>query len=334
MLELRKEGLFCKIGNFYIDPWRPVDYALITHAHSDHAYPGHRNYLCHPVTRALLQVRLGQYNYQTLNWGETIVKNGVRISFHPAGHVAGSSQIRLEYKGEIWVVSGDYKLEHDSISGNFEPVACHTFISESTFGLPVYSWEAPDIIYKSMQDWVVQNRSMGITSVFFAYSLGKAQRVTHAIAPVTDKIYLHPTVTKLHETLLRNGIPLPDVLKEFSDTTKPDVVIAPLSVMESSWLKKCTPYRTAVCSGWMQIRGQARRYTTDYGFTLSDHADWKGLLTAIKETGASRIYLTHGFQSVMSRYLTEQGLDAQELKTPYGSEETEENSSTPTTTLK
>jgi len=189
VLELRKEGLFCPVGNFYIDPWRPVDYALITHAHSDHAYPGHRNYLCHPITAALLQVRLGKYHYETINWNESIIRNGIRISFHPAGHVAGSSQIRLEYKGEIWVVSGDYKLQNDAISGRFEPVQCHSFISESTFGLPVYSWEETDVVYKQMQEWVLQNKAQGITSVFFAYSLGKAQRVTQALAPLPIKYF-------------------------------------------------------------------------------------------------------------------------------------------------
>jgi putative mRNA 3-end processing factor len=319
MLELRKEGLFCIPGHFYIDPWYPVSHAVITHAHSDHAKAGHQQYLCHPLTKTILEKRIGNYFYQGVNWNQPIAHNGVRISLHPAGHIAGSSQIRIEYKGEVWVVSGDYKTEDDGISGVFEPIKCHNFITESTFALPVYNWEPQQVIYDKMRKWVCRNNEQGFNSVFFAYSLGKAQRVTDAIANVTEKIILHSSVFEMHTLLQEKGILLPDVLHHTAyskeDSKSPAVVIAPMSVINSPWLKKFHPYRTAICSGWMQIRGHARRQETDAGFILSDHADWEGLTNSIRETGAERVLVTHGFESVLSRFLQEQGIDAAELNT-------------------
>ena len=325
LLRFTDIGLYCAAGDFYIDPWRPVEKAVITHAHSDHARAGHGAYLCHHATLPLLQLRLGNHPYQSVDWNETIYINGVKISLHPAGHIIGSAQVRLEYQGEVWVVSGDYKTENDGISGSFEPVACHTFITESTFGLPIYQWKPQSAIFSEIQTWIEKNRSEGYASVLFAYSLGKAQRILQAIAPITDEIYVHGAVWNTHETIVRNGISLPKVNRVTTDTPKAalkgSVVIAPSSAQDSPWLKRFHPYKTGVCSGWMQVRGNARRQNTDAGFALSDHADWQGLLSTVKATGASRVYVTHGFQSVFSRHLNETGIESYEVRTEYGGED-------------
>ncbi|WP_407521981.1 ligase-associated DNA damage response exonuclease [Lacibacter sp. MH-610] len=325
LLEFSDRGLYCAAGDFYIDPWRPVAHAVITHAHSDHARSGHQHYLCHHLTKPLLQLRLGNHSYESIEWSEPVYRNGVKISLHPAGHIIGSSQIRLEYKGEVWVVSGDYKTENDGLSGAFEPVNCHTFITESTFGLPVYKWQPQQFLFQQMQQWVEANSNQGICSVIFAYSLGKAQRVLQAVAPVTNNIFVHGAVWNTQQALQKSGIVLPTV-QRVSDAVNKEafkgaVVIAPSSAQDSPWLKRFQPYKIAVCSGWMQVRGNARRQNVDAGFALSDHADWNGLLAAVKATGAEKVFVTHGFQSVFSRYLNENGIAAAEVKTEYGGEE-------------
>jgi putative mRNA 3-end processing factor len=334
LIEFTNKGLCCPQGGFYIDPWKPVDKALITHAHSDHARPGSTSYLCHNYTKPLLQLRLGsEGNYQTIDWGEQINMNGVKVSFHPAGHVIGSSQIRLEYNGEVWVASGDYKVIDDGISGAFEPVKCDTFITESTFGLPIYKWRSQQQIFQDIQAWIRSNQADGKTSVMIAYSLGKAQRVLQAIAEVTDKIYVHGAIYNVHQTLIDAGWPLPPVKRVTPETTKEElkgsVVIAPPSADGTSWMKKFTPYSVGVCSGWMQVRGNARRRNVDAGFVMSDHADWPGLLEAIKATEAQKVFVTHGFQATFSRYLNEIGIEAAEVKTEYGVEEEEEEGVSP-----
>lgn len=328
LISFTDKGLFCSQGNFYIDPWKPVEKAVITHGHSDHAYAGHKYYLCHHYTKPILQLRLGNNNYQSVEWGETIVMSGVKISFHPAGHIIGSSQICVEYNGEVWVVSGDYKTEDDGLSGAFEPVKCNTFITESTFGLPIYKWKPQQEIYNSILNWIGKNKEQGKTSVLLAYSLGKAQRVLHHIQEITQTIFAHGAIYNTQQALIDAGWKLPEVTRVTPDIAKEffkeSVVIAPPSADGSSWMKKFTPYSVGVCSGWMQVRGNARRRNVDAGFALSDHADWKGLLDSIKATGAEKVFVTHGFQSALSRYLNEEGLAiAAEVKTQYGSEDEE-----------
>ncbi|WP_207493368.1 ligase-associated DNA damage response exonuclease [Aridibaculum aurantiacum] len=327
LIEFTNKGLCCPQGGFYIDPWKPVDKALITHAHSDHARFGSNAYLCHTDSKAILELRLGPGTYQTIGWGETINMNGVKVSFHPAGHVIGSSQIRLEYNGEVWVASGDYKLENDGISGQFEPVKCHTFITESTFGLPIYKWRSNQQLAHDIQHWIQQNISDNKTSVIIAYSLGKAQRVLKAVEQVTNKIYVHGAVYNVHQALVNAGHSLPPVKRVTNETTKEElkasVVIAPPSADGSSWMKRFTPYNLGICSGWMQVRGNARRRNVDAGFVVSDHADWDGLLQAVKATGAEKVFVTHGFTAAFSRYLNEIGIDAAEVKTEYGNDEEE-----------
>ncbi|MCU0386219.1 MAG: ligase-associated DNA damage response exonuclease [Flavihumibacter sp.] len=327
MLSFTPSGIYCSPGGFYIDPWKPVEKAVITHAHSDHARWGSKHYLCHPDTAPLLQLRLGPVDVQSLSWGEQLDINGVRISLHPAGHIIGSSQVRVEYKGEVWVVSGDYKVVPDGISGPFEPVPCHHFVTESTFGLPIYQWEDQEIIYQQIRQWVLDNQAAGYSSVLLAYSLGKAQRVISCLAPLQQPIYAHGAIANVQETLIQAGWNLTPVVRvpvePNRNQLKGSIVVAPPSADGSSWLKKFGAAKVAVCSGWMQVRGNARRRNVDAGFVLSDHADWNGLKTAVKATGASAVYVTHGFQAAFSRYLTEQGIEAKEIQTDYGTEEQE-----------
>ena len=329
LIEFTNRGLYCGAGDFYIDPWKPVDNAVITHAHSDHARPGSKNYLCHVQCKPLLQMRLGESNYQAVEWEEKIFMNGVQVSLHPAGHMIGSSQIRIEHRGEVWVVSGDYKIEDDGLSGKFEPVKCHCFITESTFGLPIYHWKPQLEIFQNIKDWIAGIKESGKTSVFIAYSLGKAQRLMQCLPEAGLPIFLHGAIWNAHQTLLNSGVALPDVRRISYDTAKEEylgkIVVAPPGAESSPWMKRFYPYAVGICSGWMQVRGTVRRRNADAGFALSDHADWPGLLQAIKETGAGKVYVTHGYQAVFTRYLNETGIEAAEVKTEFGNEE-EENS--------
>lgn len=328
LIEFTNKGLYCRAGEFYIDPWQPVPKAIITHAHSDHARVGSQHYLCHHKTLPVLKLRLGaDIQADSVEWNEPVTHNGVKISLHPAGHIIGSSQIRVEYKGEVWVVSGDYKTEDDGLSGAFEPVTCNTFISESTFGLPIYTWKKQEIIYADIQNWILNNQAKGKTSVITAYSLGKAQRVLQCAAAITNKIFVHGAIWNTHQALVNAGIQLPDVKRVTPDVPKEEyknaVIIAPPSADGTPWMKKFTPYSVGICSGWMQVRGNIRRRNADAGFALSDHADWQGLLSAVKATGAQKVFVTHGFQAAFSRYLTENGIEAAEVKTEYGTEDDE-----------
>jgi len=324
LIEFSSKGLCCPQGGFYLDPWKPVDKALITHAHGDHARFGSRSYLCHHHTKPLLQARLGEGNYESVEWGETLYINGVKVSFHPAGHMIGSSQIRLEYNGEVWVFSGDYKVENDGISGAFEPVKCNTFITESTFGLPIFNWKPQPDIFNNIKSWILKNKEQRKASIFLAYSLGKAQRILQPLSEVTDVIYAHGAVYNMHMALLNAGWKLPPVERITFETPKEKlknaVIIAPPSAENSTWMKRFTPYAIGYCSGWMQVRGNVRRKNVDGGFIISDHADWNGLLQAVKATEASKVFVTHGYQAAFSRYLNEIGIESAEVKTEYGEE--------------
>ena len=345
LIEFTDKGLYCAQGRFYIDPWRPVDKAVITHAHSDHARVGSGSYLCHRLTVPLLDLRLGPGLaggaasspefaglgsgsgglYQGVEWGEAVYLNGVRVSLHPAGHVIGSSQVRVEYQGEVWVVSGDYKTEDDGISGAFEPLRCHVFVTESTFGLPIYHWDPQPVLFDYLQSWVADNRARDRTSVLIAYSLGKAQRVLLGLEPTGVEVYVHGAIWNVHQTLLAAGVALPPVQRVLPDMPKEwfrgKAVIAPPSAEGSSWMRRFPTYAVGICSGWMQVRGNVRRRNADAGFAMSDHADWKGLLSAIEATGAEKVFVTHGFQAALSRYLNEKGIEAAEVRTEYGEDE-------------
>ena len=327
LLEFNANGIYCAQGDFYIDPWRPVNYAIITHAHSDHAKWGNKKYLAHHLSREILYHRLGEINLETIEYGETVQINNVGITLFPAGHILGSAQIRVVYKGEIWVVSGDYKLEDDGLCAPFEPVKCHSFISECTFGMPVYKWKPQQEIFDGINQWWKQNNSEGKTSVLVGYSLGKAQRILQNLDMNIGKVYTHGVIQNSNDALIRNGVALNLTEKITYETTKEQIngnmVICPPSAVGSAWMRKLNPYSFGYCSGWMAIRGAKKRRAADRGFVLSDHADWDGLITAIAATACETVYLTHGFTASFSRYLSDVGYDAHEAKTLYGSEDDE-----------
>jgi len=327
LITFTNKGIYCEQGDFYIDPWRPVNLAVTTHGHADHVKWGNNAYLCHELTKPILQHRLGaDLNIQTLPYNKEISINGVRLSLFPAGHVIGSSQIRLEYKGEVCVVSGDYKVEYDGISTAFEPVKCHTFVSESTFGLPIYKWQPQQQIFKQITDWVSDNRDKGKTSVLVAYSLGKAQRLIKNLDQCGN-IYVHNSIANLNDGFLRAGVDLPETIRISpeikKETLQQGLVIVPPALAEGKWIKTLQNAATGVCSGWMRVRAGRRWRSADAGFALSDHADWPGLLSAIKATEAEKVFVTHGFTSTFSKYLNEIGIASEEVKTQYGSDEDE-----------
>lgn len=328
LLEFNQFGIYCQQGDFYIDPWKPVNYAVITHAHSDHARWGNKHYLAHHLSKEILKYRLGDISLETIAYNQTIIRNGVKISLHPAGHIIGSAQVRVEYEGEVWVVSGDYKLEDDGISTPFEPVKCHSFISECTFGMPVYTWKPQEEIFKGINDWWHQNHQQGKTSVLVGYSLGKAQRILQNLNLDIGKVYTHGVIQNTHDALIKNGISLKETYKITASTTKEEIkgnlVLCPPSAVGTPWMKKLNPYSFGYCSGWMAIRGAKRRRAADRGFVLSDHADWHGLIQAIEATSCESVYLTHGYTASFSRYLREIGYDAHEANTLYGDESLEE----------
>jgi putative mRNA 3-end processing factor len=325
LIDFTDKGLYCSIGGFYIDPWKPVDKAVISHAHSDHARFGSNHYLCHRFTEPILKHRLGEGTYQTVEWGETTMINGVNVSLYPAGHIIGSSQVRIEYNGEVWVFTGDFKVENDGLSGAFEPIKCNVFITESTFGLPIYKWKKQAVVYNDIQNWVRANQEADKASVIIAYSLGKSQRVIEAVSEITDDIYAHGAVYNMQQTLINAGHSLHSVKRVEADIPKSAyrkaVIIAPSGAEGLPWIKRFTPFSLAICSGWMQVRGNARRKNADRGFVLSDHADWDGLNWTVKETEAEKVFVTHGFQSAFSKYLDESGIPAAEVKTAYGDDE-------------
>ena len=327
LISFTNKGLYCKQGDFYIDPWKPVEKAVISHAHSDHAKWGNKYYLCHHFTKPILQLRLGENNYETAGWDEPVFINGVSVSFFPAGHIIGSAQIKVEYKGEVWVFTGDFKTENDGISTAYEPVKCNYFITESTFGLPIYKWQPQEEIFTDMKRWITENKTAGKSSLFIAYSLGKAQRILKPLAETGLPMYAHGAVYNVHKTLQDAGWKLPDLKRISNETTKEElkecIIIAPSGAEGSTWTRRFSPYATGICSGWMQVRGNVRRKNADAGFPLSDHADWEGLSSAAKASGAEKVFATHGFQSAFSRYLNEQGIAAAEVKTEYGNDEEE-----------
>ncbi|QVL33779.1 ligase-associated DNA damage response exonuclease [Telmatocola sphagniphila] len=328
LIQVTESGLFCERGAFYIDPWRPVDRAIITHAHSDHARRGCGRYLTTTAGRRVLQSRMEPNAViQTVNYGEVLHQNGVQVSLHSAGHVLGSAQIRVEYRGEVWGISGDYKLAPDPTCTAFEPVRCHTFVTESTFGLPIYRWESPATIFASVNSWWQQNRTLGRASIIYAYSLGKAQRLLAGLDTSIGPIFCHGAVKTVNQDYRDSGIPLPPTQKAEAKRKATEwqgaLIIAPPSAMGTPWVRKFGDASEAYASGWMAVRGTRRRRGVDRGFVLSDHADWPGLLSAIAATGAETILATHGSTAVLVRWLREQGLQAQPLRTEYQGESEE-----------
>ena len=327
----RPEGLYCPPGDFYIDPWRPVDRAVITHAHADHARRGHGHYLAAAPAEGVLRARLGDITLQSLAYGEVVEHHGVRLSLHPAGPVLGSAQVRLEHGGRVWVASGDYFVsgagDDNTTCAPFEAVRCDCFITESTFGLPIYRWRPQREVFTDIDTWWRGNAAAGRASLLLGYSFGKAQRILAGVDDSIGPIFVHGAVEPLNEAYRAAGVVLPDtrLLMDVKDKAelRGALVVAPPSVQGSAWLKRLPDYSDAFASGWMQLRGTRRRQAIDRGFVLSDHADWPGLQRAITATGAERVIVTHGYEAVMVRWLTEQGLRAESFATEYGADDGE-----------
>jgi putative mRNA 3-end processing factor len=322
LVTLTDRGLYCKQGDFYIDPWRPVKRAVVTHAHADHAYRGHGHYLVTEEGKGLFDIRLDLgAKITTQKYGEVLDVKGVKVSFHPAGHILGSAQVRVEHKGEIWVISGDYKLTPDPTCAPFEPVKCHHFVTEATFGLPIYRWTPPAQVYEDINEWWRRNIEREKASVIFAYSLGKSQRVMAGVDSSLGTIYTHGAVERLTQAYRDAGVGLPKTKYAGSVTGKKNfvssLIVAPPSAQGSTWLRRFGPHSTGFASGWMMVRGARRQRAVDRGFVLSDHADWPELLTAINASEAETVYVTHGFIEEVVRYLNETGVNAVPLKTQF-----------------
>lgn len=316
LLRSTDRGLYCEAGDFHIDPWQPVERAVITHAHGDHARWGSQHYLAARAGERVLRTRLGpQASISTVEYGERIALNDVHVSLHPAGHILGSSQIRVEHRGEIWVASGDYKTEPDETCTPFELVRCDTFITESTFGLPIYRWMPQGETYAAIHAWWRANAAEGRTSIIFAYALGKAQRLLNGLRhDAAGPVYTHGAVERLNADYRESGVALLHSERASSLPRNHDwsgaLIIAPPSAAGSLWLRRFGAASTAFASGWMSIRGMRRRRTVDRGFVLSDHADWPSLIGTIRATGAERVLATHGSRESLVRWLTEHGVEA------------------------
>jgi putative mRNA 3-end processing factor len=325
LLELTPEGLFCPAGVFWVDPWRPVARAVVTHAHADHAIRGCGVYLCAAEGAGVLRRRVGtEAAIEPLTWGETVRRDGVGVSLLPAGHILGSAQVRLERRGEVWVVSGDYKSEPDPTCTPFEPVRCHLFLTESTFGLPIYRWRPQAALCAEIDAWWRANRDAGRASLLAGYALGKAQRLLAGVDPSIGPIYTHGAVEKLTAEYRAAGVELPATTWVSEAPAGTDwrgaLIVAPPSALASPWVRRFGELSTGFASGWMRIRGPRRRRAVDRGFALSDHVDWPALLAAIEATGAERVRVTHGYAGPVVRWLGERGLDARAVPTRFEGE--------------
>jgi putative mRNA 3-end processing factor len=328
MLVESPAGLFCPAGAFHIDPWEPVDRAIITHAHGDHARPGSTAYLCAPPSVALLQRRFGaDIRIQALPYGERVTMGDVRVSLHAAGHVLGSAQVRVEGAAGVWVVSGDYKRATDPTCAPFEPVPCDTFVTESTFGLPIYRWDAAAAVIDEIAAWWSANGDAGRSSVLFCYTIGKAQRVLAELARVTERaVYVHGMMLPMIEAYRHAGVAMLPV-KMATDTPRGtsfagELVLAPLSARGTPWMRRLGDVSDGFASGLMRVRGVRRQRAFDRGFVLSDHADWPGLLDTIAATGAAHVLVTHGHAEALARHLREHGVESGVIRTAWEGEPT------------
>lgn len=335
LLRLTEQGLYCEAGGFHVDPWRPVERAVLTHAHGDHARPGSRAYLCSREGEGVTRTRLGaDARIRAVAFGEEVTLNGVHVSLHPAGHILGSAQVRIEHRGEVWVVSGDYKTEPDPTCTPYEPVRCHTFVTESTFGLPIYRWDPQRDVFAAIDAWWRRNRDEGRASLLFGYALGKAQRLLAGVNATIGPVYAHGAVERLNADYRTAGVPLPPTRNPIGAPKKTPwagaLVVAPPSAHGTPWMRRFGAASTAFASGWMRVRGQRRRRSVDRGFVLSDHVDWPSLLGAIEATGAQRVWVTHGYREPVVRWLRERGLEAEAEASRWEGEEGAEEGETET----
>lgn len=320
-----EKGLYVPMADVYLDPWKKVNKALVSHIHADHCRYGNKQYICPKRSLPILNRRIGPVEVCAYPYGEEFSINGVQFSFHPAGHIPGSAQIKVQYRGDTWVYSGDYKTEDDGLSHAFEAVKCRVFITECTFGLPVYRWRPQSVVYSEILDWWSKNADNNIPSVLLAYSLGKAQRLIFGLQDGPGPVYCHSAAQQMTNAVRKAGFDLP-ITKPLTEKTDSDalsnalVIISP-SGFSQHFTKKFKDAQTAVASGWMSIRGARRRRNVDRGFTLSDHADWPGLIQAIEDTGAERVICTHGYQHILARYLNENGWQGEELTADFERDE-------------
>jgi putative mRNA 3-end processing factor len=324
VLTFTDRGIYCPAGDFHIDPWCPVARALLTHGHSDHARPGMDSYLSTDIAAPVIRYRLGDIRIDTIRYGEVRQIGGAQISFHPAGHVPGSAQIRVEVAGQVWVVSGDYKTEADGLSTPFEPVRCHAFISECTFGLPMFRWPAQDALRDQINRWWAANAADGRFSLLGSYALGKAQRLLTLLDPTIGPILTHGAIEATNAVLRAQGITLPPTEQVVQGTDLKSrtgaLILCPPGAPATPWANRFGSSLTAYASGWMTLRGIRRRRGADMGFVVSDHADWEGLNSAIRATGAERVYVTHGYTATYRRWLEEHGYDARIVSTAFEGE--------------
>jgi putative mRNA 3-end processing factor len=333
LLEFTDKGIYCEKADIYIDAWQPVDKVIVTHGHADHARWGSKHYLCHTDSEAIIRWRLGDGNtIESKGYNEPVVINGVEFSFHPAGHIIGSAQVKVTYKGETWVVSGDYKLENDGLATPFEPICCDVFITESTFGLPVYKWKPQEVVFTEINEWWAKNAAEGKASLLTGYSLGKAQRLLQGLNTSIGPVFVHGAIDNINQVIMAHGIPLKSYNRVTADMKKDAfrkaLILAPPSAANSPWTKRFQPFSLGIASGWMSLRGTRRRRAADRGFVLSDHADWDGLNQAIIATGAKRVIITHGYRSIFARWLNENGYHASVESTQYEGELSEIGEST------
>jgi len=315
LLQVTSNGLHCPQGGFFIDPARPVERALLTHAHADHARPGSRHTLSADPGRQLIEMRLGQESeHEFLPYGEARTVGGVRVSFHPAGHMLGSAQIRLEHRGQVAVVTGDYKLQSDPTCDDWEPVRCNHLVTESTFGLPIYRWPSPDQVFAEINSWWRQSAAAGKCCLLFGYAVGKAQRLLSGLDRSIGPIFTHGAVENGNAAYRRSGVSLPATTAVAEMPKRHDwrgsLVVAVPSAYGTSWMRRFGVTSTAMASGWMAVRGTRRRRAVDRGFVLSDHVDWNDLLSAVKQSAAEKVWVGHGQTAAVARYLTEAGCDA------------------------
>jgi putative mRNA 3-end processing factor len=324
MIRLTSAGLFCEAGGFHIDPSRKVDVAVITHAHSDHARRGSRQYLCAESSVGLLKRRLGaDAPVRGIPYRETFEINGVRLSFHPAGHILGSAQVRVEHDSRVWVVSGDYKREADPTREPFEVVPCDVFITESTFGHPSYEWNDPARVIDEIHAWWRDNAAAGLNSVLFCYALGKAQRVLAGLLSHTqDRVLVFGETAELTDCYRGEGVAMvPTVALESlsareASRLRGELVVAPHALASSPWMERLGDPQTAFASGWMRAGASWTRGRYDRGFVLSDHADWPGLVRTARETGARHVLVLGGRDDRLHTHLRREGLPASLLTRP------------------
>jgi putative mRNA 3-end processing factor len=326
MLQETANGLYCPAGDFYVDPWGAVPRAVITHAHGDHARAGSASYLCADTCAPLLKRRFGaDVAVEARRYGDVVNIGSTRVSFHPAGHILGSSQVRIEGPDGVWVISGDYKRAADPTCPPFEPVRCDTFVTESTFGLPIFHWDPAAGVVAQLVNWWNDNRAAGRASVVFCYTLGKAQRILAELARLTDRrVLVHGAMLPMIDVYREAGVNMLDtsalIERPRGSSAAGELILAPLLARGTPWMRRLGDFSDAFASGTMRVRGAQRQRNVDRGLVLSDHADWPALLETVRDVGATRVLVTHGHSEAFARYLASEGIESGVIRTAWEGE--------------